>query len=178
MAIGLTGVAIDVKLLPLFFLTNVTSMRRRQAVTLIAIVAAGLVLPYFLLPNYLYIYSFQSETRGSLWQTVGAIAVTLPFSYLLWRLQRRGQFDLEDRIGWSLVPVALFLAFNVNAARHLLVALLVPDKHAVRTATAAMGIGIYALSGGRLSINSMLPLMTVALYGWVLWTLRARTRTG
>jgi hypothetical protein len=54
------------------------------------------------------------------------------------------------------------------------VALLVPDKHVVRTATAAMGIGIFALSGGRMSINSILPLMTVALYGWVLWHLRAR----
>ena len=173
-AIGLTGLAIDVKLLPLFFLTNVTSMRRGQAAALVAIVAAGLLLPYLLLPDYLYIYSFQSETRGGLWQTVGAIAVTLPFSYLLWRLQRRGLFDLEDRIGWGLVPVALFLAFNVNAARHLLVALLVPDKHAVRTATAAMGIGIYALSSGRMSINSMLPLMTAMLYGFVVWQLRSR----
>ena len=168
-AVGLTGVAIDVKLLPMFFLTNLTWMRRRQAAVLIGVVAAGLVLPYFLLPNYLYIYSFQSETRGGLWQTVGAIAVTLPFSYLLWRLQRRGQFDLEDRIGWSLVPVALFLAFNVNAARHLLVALLVPDKHAMRTSTAAIGIGIYALSGGSMSINSVLPLMTAALYAYLLW---------
>ena len=132
------------------------------------------MLPYFLLPNYLYIYSFQSETRGSLWQTVGAIAVTLPFSYLLWRLQRREKLDLEDRIGWSLVPVALFLAFNVNAARHLLVALLVPDKHAVRTSTAAIGIGIVALSGGRLSINSILPLVTAMLYGFVVWQLRSR----
>lgn len=168
-AIGLTGLAINIKLLPLFFLVNMTSMRRAQAAMLIAIVAAGLVLPYFLLPNYLYIYSFQSEVRGGAWQTVGALAVATPFSYLLWRLQRREQLDLEDLIGWSLVPVALFLAFNLNAARHLLVALLVPDKRAVRTGIAATGIAIYALSGGRMSINSILPLMTAALYGWLLW---------
>ena len=173
MAIGLTGLAIDIKLLPLFFLTSVTAMRRTQAVWLIAIVAAGLVLPYFLLPNYLYIYSFQSETRGGPWQTAGAIAVTVPFSYLLWRLERRQRFDLDDTIGWGLVPFAIFLAFNVNAARHLLVALLIPDKRAIRTATAAIGICLYALSGGRISINSVLPLMTAILYGWVVWQLRS-----
>ncbi len=173
-AIGLIGVAIATKLLPLFFLTNVTSMRRKQAAALTAIVLAGLVLPYFVLPNYLYIYSFQAETRGGAWRTAGAIAVTVPFSYLLWRLQRRRELDLEDLIGWSLVPCALFLAFNVNAARHLLVALLVPDKRVVRTAIAAIGIGVYTLGGGRISINSVLPLMTAALYGSLLWQLRDR----
>ncbi len=72
------------------------------------------------------------------------------------------------------MPFALFLAFNVNAARHLLVALLVPDKRGVGTAIAAIGICAYALSGGRISINSVLPLMTVALYGRVLWQMRAQ----
>lgn len=51
MAIALTGVAIDIKLLPLFFLTKVTSMSRRQGAALTAIVLAGLILPYFVLPN-------------------------------------------------------------------------------------------------------------------------------
>jgi hypothetical protein len=87
----------------------------------------------------------------------------------------RRDFDLEDRIGWGLVPLAMLLAFNLNVARHLLVVLLVPDKRARRTAAAALCIATYYLSFGLMRFNSTLPLCTALLYGILLFEL---TRIG
>ena len=69
--------------------------------------------------------------------------------------------DLEDRVGWGVIPVAMLLAFTLNVARHLLVVLLVPDKRARRTAAAALSVAAYYLSFGSMRFNSTLPICTL-----------------
>jgi hypothetical protein len=87
----------------------------------------------------------------------------VPFTLLLMRAERRKRFDLEDLIGWSLVPLALFFAFKMNGIRHLLLVLLVPDKRVVRNLAAAVGLGLYTVSPSGIPLNAMLPIVTVIL---------------
>jgi len=171
----LMAVAAGVKVSPLYYAVNLFRMRRPVAVAFVAILVLAFVVPYFLFENYLYIFTFQSEIKGGRWQTVGAMAVSVPFALLLMYVSARRDFDLEDRIGWGLVPLAMLLAFNLNVARHLLVVLLVPDKRARRTAAAALCIATYYLSFGLMRFNSTLPLCTALLYGILLFEL---TRIG
>ena len=112
----------------------------------------GLVAPYFIWDNYLYIFRYNNELKGD---TLvgrrragdrGAVRRAAVASS-----NRGGGFDLEDLIGWSLVPIALFLAFKMNVARHLLLVLLVPDKRGLRNVAAGVGAGAaHAAAVGRL----------------------------
>src|SRR3954468_11755638 len=75
--------ATAVKLSPIYYATNLPRMRRVTAAAFAAILIAGLVLPYFLFENYLYIFTFQNEIKGSGAKTLGAILVSVPFAILL-----------------------------------------------------------------------------------------------
>jgi len=168
----LMALATAVKVSPLYYATTLAGMRRVTALAFGAVLLAGFVLPYFVLPNYLYIFSFQNELKGGWWQTVGGVAVSVPFALLLSYVAVRRHFDLEDWVGWSLVPIAMLLAFKMNVARHLLVVLLVPDKRALRTAAAALSIAAYELSFGLMRFNSTLPLCTAMLFGILILEMR------
>jgi ABC-type methionine transport system permease subunit len=87
-------------------------------------------------------------------------------------VERRRNLDAEARIGWGLVPVAMLLAFKMNAARHLMIVLLVPDKSGARNLAAAAGLGIHALMPGLVRFNSLLPIVTVFLIGILVWHLK------
>lgn len=168
----LMAVAIAVKVSPLYYALNVLRMPRAAALGFTAILAVAFVVPYFVFENYLYIFSFQDQIKGGWWQTVGAIAVSVPFALLLSYVAVRRDFDLEERIGWGLVPVAMLLAFKLNVARHLLVVLLVPDKRATRTAAAAASVALYYLSFGLMRFNSTLPICTALLFAILVFELR------
>jgi hypothetical protein len=172
MAHLLMATAIAVKVSPLYYATNIPRMRRPVAFAFIAILAAAFVVPYFVFENYLYIFSFQDQIKGGWWQTVGALAVSVPFALLLSYVAVRREFDLEERIGWGLVPVAMLLAFKLNVARHLLVVLLVPDKRVSRTVAAAASVALYYLSFGLMRFNSTLPICTALLFGILIVELR------
>jgi hypothetical protein len=168
----LMALAIAVKVSPVYYATHLLQMRRTAAVAFVAILMAAFVLPYFVFPNYLYIFSFQNELKGGWWQTVGGVAVSVPFALLLSYVAAKRDFDLEQRVGWGLLPVAMLLAFKMNVARHLLVVMLVPDKRGLRTAAAAVSVAAYYLSFGLMRFNSTLPVCTALLYGILLFELR------
>lgn len=140
----LMAVAIVLKLSPLYYVKNLASMSRAAALAFVAILFAGLVLPYFVWSNYLYIFHFHEQVRAGYWtNTAGAGLVVVPFTVVLAYVEARLGFDVEDRIGWSLVPFAMLLALTMNAARHLLVVLLVPDKRVLRNLAGAAGLWLY-----------------------------------
>jgi hypothetical protein len=161
----LMALAITMKLSPLFYVTEIARMRRARAAAFAAILAAGLVLPIVIWDNYLYIFRFNNGIKGHWYDTVGAAAVAIPFALTIWYIERRLDFDREDRIGWGLVPFALFLGFKMNVARHLLIVLLVPDKRGHRTVAAAIGLALPVLLPGLVRFNSALPITTVLLAG-------------
>ena len=166
----LMAAAITIKLSPLFYLARFRSMRPHVAVATVGFVLAGLLLPLLIWENYLDIYRYQQALKGGdVWATLGGLAAAAVSAGLLLRADRRGRFDLEDWIGWSLVPVALFFAFKLNAARHLLVVLLVPDRRAMRNVAAAVGLGIATLAGPGVPMNAVLPLVTAMLLATLYW---------
>jgi hypothetical protein len=165
------AVAITMKLSPLYYARQVTSMRPRTAVLFGAIVLAGLVLPYFLWDNYLSIYQFGLERKGDWVDSAGALIAAGLVGLLLWYVEVRAGFDAEDLVGWSLVPLAIFFALKLNAPRHLLLVLLVPDKRVVRNLAAAVGLGLPVLLPGLVRFGSVGPLVTVLLVGGLLWFL-------
>jgi len=168
----LMAVAIAVKLSPLYYVKNLTGMRRATGPAFLAIVLAGLVVPYFVWPNYAYIFSFHEQARASYWaNTAGAAAVVVPFSIALWYVETRLHFDLEDRIGWSLVPFAMLLALTMNAARHLIVVLLVPDKRVARNMAGAFGLGLYSLLPWRIPFGAAVYFIVVLLCAALLYYL-------
>src|SRR5688572_567524 len=143
---ALMALAITIKLSPLYYAKNMLRMKPASACLFAAIVLAGLVAPYFIWENYLYIYRFQNELKGGSWaNALGALALVLPFTVALWYVETRLDFDLEDRVGWGTVPFALLLAITLNTARHLVLVLLVPDKRGARNVAAAIGLGLHAL---------------------------------
>lgn len=160
---ALVALATTMKLSPLYYATNVFTMRRRSAVLFVTILLAGLVLPYFIWDNYLYIYTFANELKGSTAETLIALAVTLPFSVVLWYVQVKLNFDAETRVGWGLVPFAMFLGLKMNVARHLLIVLLVPDRHGLRNVIATIGLALPALFPSVVRLNSALPISTALL---------------
>jgi hypothetical protein len=166
---ALMAVAITMKVTPLAYAMNLSKMPRRHAALFVAILAAGLVLPYFVWENYLYIYSFNDGIKGRWYSSIVAAAIAVPFAYALWRVQERRGFDLEDRIGWGLVPFALFLGWKMNVARHLLIVLLVPDKRGLRSACAAVGLAMPVLLPGLVRFNSALPITTGLLAAALAW---------
>ena len=157
------AVATTMKLSPLYYAKNILRMPRRVAWLYVAILFAGLVLPYFVWDNYLYIYRYGNELKGDLASTAGALLLAVPFGLVLWYIEVKLGFDKEDLVGWGLVPFALFLGFKMNVARHLLIVLLVPDKRAVRNVAAAIGLAVPALLPGIVLFNSSLVISTLVL---------------
>ena len=160
---ALMAVAIIMKLSPLYYVKNVLTMRRRTAFVFIAILVAGLVLPYFVWDNYLYIYRYGNDRKGD-WASVAAsLLLVVPFAIVLWYVEVRLGFDTEDRIGWGLVPFAMLLGLKLNAARHLLIVLLVPDKRGIRNVAAAIGLAFPYLFPSLIPFNSALLISTAVL---------------
>ena len=157
------AVATTMKLSPLYYAKNVGRMSRPQAAIFLAILVVGLVLPYFIWENYLYIYRYGSELKGDWQSAAGALFLAVPFGLVVWYVDVRRGFDLEDRVGWGVVPFALLLGFKMNVARHLLIVLLLPDKRGVRNVAAAVGLAVPALLPGVVAFNSALAIATVIL---------------
>jgi hypothetical protein len=153
---ALMAVATIVKLSPLYYVKNVTTMPRAHALAYLAILAAGLVLPIAIWANYLYIFEFQQTLKGGISETIAAVLVSIPVSLVVWYVETRLGFDLEDRVGWGLVPFALFLGLKTNTARHLVLALLIPDKRGIRNIAAGIGLALPALFPGVIRLNSAL----------------------
>jgi len=160
----LLAVAIALKLSPLYYVKNLHRMKRVTAILFVAILVVGLVVPYFIWDNYLYIYRFHGSFKGNAHETMNAFLFGCPFALLLAYVEARGDFDLEDRVGWGLVPFAMFLAFKMNVARHLLMVLLLPDKRGGRNLAAAFGMGVPNLLPRFVHFNSSLSIATAILF--------------
>ena len=158
---ALVAVATAMKLVPLYYLANLRTMRRRDAMVYVAIILAGFVLPYFLWENYLDILRYSAELKGDWDNAAAALVVVTPFALVLRYVETRLPFDWEDRVGWGLVPFALLLALKMNVARHLLIVLLVPDKRGIRTIAAAIGLAVPVIFG--VSFNSSLAVAALVL---------------
>ena len=165
------AVAISMKLSPLYYAKNLPRMSRRTAMAFVSIVVAGLVLPYFIWENYLYIYRYGSELKGDWPSAIAALGLVVPFAAVLWYIETRLDFDLEDRIGWGLVPFALFLGLKMNVARHLLIVLLVPDKRGLRNVAAAIGLAFPTLFPSIIAFNSALLVSTAVLVAGLVYYL-------
>ena len=176
----LMAIAIAIKLSPLFYVIELPRMPRRTAVLFVVIVAAGLVLPVVLWDNYLYIYTYGAGLKGHPSTRVAAVLLGVPFAALVWYVERRAGFDMEDRIGWGLVPMSLFLAVWTNSARHLLLVLLVPDKRGWRNVSVAAGLAAHTLWPSRIPLGSSMSiaiaLLVLILCGY-LWRIVTETRT-
>lgn len=154
----LVALAITIKLSPAYYLKNVCLLPGRTVLIILSILVAGLVLPIAIWDDYLSIYSFHEEFKGSTAETIGAIALSVPFALCLWYVEHRLKFDWEDRIGWGIVPFALFLGFKMNTARHLLIVLLIPDKRGLRSAALAVGLLMPVILPGIVRFNSTLAI--------------------
>lgn len=159
----LMALATVMKLSPLYYARSLPRMPRLVAAAFAGVLVAGLVAPVFVFENYLYIYAFSEDLKGSPLETAGAVAIAVPFALVLWYVDVRRRFDLEDLVGWGLVPFALFLGFKMNVARHLLIVLLVPDKRGARNVAAAIALALPVLLPGLVRQNSALAIATVVL---------------
>jgi len=159
----LMALAITMKLSPAAYVRQILGMRRRTAAIFAAILFAGFVLPYFIWDNYLYIFTFHEQNKGNIYDTIAAVVLVVPFTIVLWYVETRLGFDREDRIGWSLVPFAMFLGIKMRVARHLLIVLLVPDKRGPRNIVAAIGLALFAASQA-IKLGSVLYITTVLLF--------------
>lgn len=169
---GLIAVAIDMKLSPLFYAANLLRMPRRAAAIFIAVIVAGLVLPYFIWDNYLYIFTFHEEIKGSMGGLAAGLVFGVMFSVLLLYVQARRGFDWEERIGWGLLPMGMFLAMKMNVPRHVLILLLVPDKTGTRNIIAAIALALHALAPDTIRFGDTLSIATVLLFSALAWQLR------
>jgi len=160
----LMAIAITMKLSPLYYAKNVLGMKRGTRILFASVLAAGLLLPYFIWDNYLYIYRYGSALKGNWLSGASALVVVIPFTVILWYVETRLNFDMEDRVGWGLVPFAMLMGFKMNVARHLLIVLLVPDKRGVRNVAAAVGLGIPALFPTFIHFNSSLFVAAAGLF--------------
>jgi len=156
------AVAITMKLSGLYYVKNILRMPRGIAIAFATIVLAGLVAPYFIWDNYLYIYRYGNELKGHWYDGALAAMVVIPFALTLWYLETRLAFDVEDLIGWGLVPFAMLLALKMNVPRHLILVLLVPDKRGVRTAAAALGMLVPAVVPG-VAFGAATPIAVLVL---------------
>ena len=177
----LMAIATAMKLLPLAYLRNLPGLARRSpkgeggstAYVYAAILIAGLVLPFFIWENYGYIYQFANERKGNDWLDVlGALLLVAPLTLVLWYVEERRSYGTEDRVGSSLIPFALFAALLANSGRHLLIALLVPDRRAGRNVAAAVGLALHALLPGVVRLGSMTYVMTAILCVVLAWELQ------
>jgi hypothetical protein len=162
----LMAVATTMKLLPLYYARYVPRMPRAIAWSYAGILIAGLALPYFLWTDYLGIYTFASERKGNDWLDIaGALILAGALTAVLWYVERRSDFNEEDRIGWSLVPFALFAGLLANSGRHLLIALIVPDRRAGRNLAAAAALGLHSLFPDVVRIGSTVYIAAAVLVG-------------
>lgn len=159
----LVALATTMKLSPLYYAKNVLGMRRGTGILYAAIIVSGLVLPWFIWDNYLYIYRYGNELKGNWLTGLGAAVVAVPYAVVIWYVETRLAFDLEDRVGWGLVPFAMFLGFKMNVARHLLLVLLVPDKRGVRNVAAAAGLALPAVFPHLIRFSSSLTIAAIIL---------------
>ena len=164
--------AIAIKLSPLYYVRHVTAMRPLVRALFLGILAAGLVLPWFVWDNYLYIFTFHEDAKGNVYDTIAAVLVVVPFSLVLWYVETRGRFDREDLIGWGAVPFAMFLGIKMRVTRHLLLVLLVPDKRGARNAIAALGLALHALMPRVILFGSVLYIDVLLLIAVLAWQLR------
>jgi hypothetical protein len=168
----LMAVATTMKLLPLYYVRHVVRMPRSTALAYIAILLAGLVLPWFVWDGYLDIYRYATERKGNdLMDVGGALLIAVPFTLLLWHVEERRGFDAADRIGWSLIPFALFAALLANSGRHLLIALIVPDKRVGRNLAAAIGLALHTVFPDIVRLGSVAYVTAAALIGVLLYEL-------
>lgn len=162
----LVALATIMKLSPLYYVKHVTTMPRATAVAFVAILVVGLIGPYFIWPDYLSIFVFHEQARSGTWAgRLVAVAFVAAFTLVLAYVETRLRFDLEDRIGWSLVPFAMLLALGMNAARSLLLVLLVPDKRVLRNMSGALGLGLYWLLPRRPPFGAVTYFLIVFLSG-------------
>ena len=168
----LMALAITMKLSPAAYAWQILTMRRGMAMIFAAILFAGFVLPYFIWDNYLNIFTFHDQVKGNIYDTVAAVALVAPFTIVLWYVETRLGFDMEDRIGWSLVPFAMFVAIKMRVARHLLIVLLVPDKRGPRNIAASIGLALYAAAPDVFRLGSVLYITTVLLFAFLALYLR------
>jgi hypothetical protein len=168
----LMAMATTMKLSPLYYVKHALAMSRGMAAAYVAILAAGLVLPYFVFESYLSIYTYGYGLRGSTSGAAGALAAAGLLAVLIAYVETRLGFDWEERIGWSLVPVAVFLALKLNAPRHLLLVLLVPDKRALRNVAAAVAMLIPAVAPSVVRFGAAGPIAVVLLLGGLVLYLR------
>ena len=165
--------ATTMKLLPLYYARYVPRMRRATAWSYAGILIAGLVLPYLVWNDYLGIYTFATERKGNDWLDIaGALLLAGSVTAFLSFVEKRSDFNEEDRIGWSLVPFALFAGLLANSGRHLLIALIVPDRRAGRTLAAAAALGLHSLFPDVVRIGAVTYVATAVLLGVVVYQLR------
>jgi hypothetical protein len=160
----LMALATTMKLLPLAYARYLPRLARRSPKGVggcyAAILIAGLVLPYFVWDNYLDIYRFANERKGNDWLDIaGALLFVVPFTLILWYVEERRGFDAEDRVGWGLVPFAMLAGMLANSGRHLLIALIVPDKRAGRNLAAAIGLALHSLMPSVVRLGSLTYVM-------------------
>ena len=168
----LMALAITMKLSPAAYAWQILTMRRRTAMIFVAILFAGFVLPYFIWDNYLTIFTFHDQVKGNIYDTIAAVVLVVPFTIVLWYVETRLGFDMEDRIGWSLVPFAMFVGIKMRVARHLLIVLLVPDKRGPRNIAASIGLALYAAAPDVFRLGSVLYITTVLLFAFLVHYLR------
>lgn len=160
----LMAAATVTKFLPLSYARYLPRMPRRTAVAYAAILVAGLVLPYFVWDDYLYIYQFARDRKGNDWLDIaGALLLVAPFTLALWYVEDRMAFADDERLGWSLVPFALLVGLLTNSGRHLLIALIVPDPRAGRNVAAVVGLTLYSLLPGVVRLGSLVSITTAVL---------------
>jgi hypothetical protein len=168
----LMALAITMKLSPAAYAWQILTMRSGMAMIFVAILFAGFVLPYFIWDNYLTIFTFHDQVKGNIYDTVAGVVLVVPFTIVLWYVETRLGFDLEDRIGWSLVPFAMFVGIKMRVARHLLIVLLVPDKRGLRNIAVSIGLALYAAAPDVFRLGSVLYITTVLLFACLAHYLR------
>ena len=160
----LMAAATVMKFLPLAYARYLPRMPWRVAWAYVGVLAAGLVLPWFVWDNYLYIYQFASDRKGNDWLDIsGALLLVVPFTLAVWYVEERMAFDEDERVGWSLVPFALLVGLLTNSGRHLLVALIVPDRRAGRNLAAVVGLTLYSALPGVVRLGSLVSITTAVL---------------
>jgi len=160
----LMALAITMKLSPAAYARQILTMQPGMAMIFVGILFAGFVIPYFIWDNYLYIWTFHDQLKGNIYDTVAAVVLVVPFTIVLWYVETRLKFDMEDRIGWSLVPFAMFVGIKMRVARHLLIVLLVPDKRGPRNIVASIGLALFAAAPEVFRLGSVLYITTVLLF--------------
>jgi hypothetical protein len=148
----------------LYYAIGVFRWPRRTSVLFLLVLFVGLVLPYFIWDNYLYIYEFNQQNKGDWLERLSGFVYAIPFTLVLPYVAARLRFDMEDQVGWGMIPFALFVAIRINAPRHLLLPLLIPDKRGPRNVVAALAMAVPALLPGLVRFGSALSIASGLLF--------------